>query len=126
MRPQPPLVSVPAGVAAEHAARRHLEQSGLHVQTINYSTRCGEIDIVARDNDTLVFIEVRCRSRSDFGGAAESIDRRKQQRIIRAALGYLQMHNLVDKIACRFDVVCVTPDNNHRYRVEWLRDAYRA
>lgn len=114
------------GTEAEQIARRYLEQHGVRISATNYRTRQGEIDIIGRDAETLVFVEVRCRSRADFGGAAESVDRRKQQRIIRTALSYLQTNKLVDKVACRFDVVCVEPDNHHRYRVEWLRDAYTA
>ncbi len=112
------------GIDAERMARDYLKKNGLHIQTTNYSTRRGEIDIIARDNQTLVFVEVRCRSRDDFGGAAESVDRRKQQRTIKAALGYLQTKKLMDKVACRFDVICISPDNNYQYRVEWFRNAY--
>ena len=69
-----------AGNAAEDLASAHLERAGLRILTRNYRVRGGEIDCIALDGNTLVFVEVRLRRNTRFGGAAASIDGRKQQR----------------------------------------------
>jgi putative endonuclease len=84
----------------------------------NYRTRMGEIDLVAREGDTLVFVEVRLRSNARFGGAAESVDRRKRLRIESAARHFLA--RLQREPACRFDVVTLEGDSV----AEWLRGAF--
>jgi putative endonuclease len=108
-----------AGGAAEEAAARFLERQGLAIVARNYRTRMGEIDLVARDGATLVFVEVRMRSSADYGGGAESIGWRKRSRIEAAARQYLA--NLRREPACRFDVVTLdggTP--------VWLKGAFEA
>ncbi|MCL2524955.1 MAG: YraN family protein [Betaproteobacteria bacterium] len=106
------------GREAEAAAARHLERHGLRVVTRNFRVRGGEIDLICRDGATLVFVEVRQRGRSDFGGAAASITAAKQRRIVLAARHYLADRPAAD---CRFD--CVLLDGE---RLEWLRDAFAA
>ena len=107
-----------AGAIAEELAAAHLKAHGLTIVARNYRTRFGEIDLIARDHDTLVFVEVRMRSREDFGGACASISRAKQARLIRAARGYLAL--IGDEPACRFDAVLLTrPDKS---AVTWLRN----
>lgn len=91
------------GAEAERLAARWLEQRGLHIIQRNWSCRFGEIDLIARAGSTLVFIEVRCRSRLDFGGAAASITRSKRERLLLAARHYLA--TLDDEPACRFDAL---------------------
>lgn len=115
------------GRRAESAACDHLRQRGLDIRRRNYRARRGEVDIIARDGDTLVFVEVRYRRRSNYGSAAETIDHRKQQRIICAAEEFLQANRLADKVSCRFDAVCVSPatGNDAPYHIEWLRDAFQ-
>jgi len=121
------------GAAAEKYAQRYLTAQHLKIITTNYLTPRGELDIIARDADTLVFVEVRLRSHHQFGSAADSINHRKQQRIIYAAKHYLQTNNLWDKVNCRFDALCLSPysgnpnaDNHHQYQVEWIRNAFSA
>ena len=80
--------------------------------------RGGEIDLIFRDGKVLVFVEVRQRSRSDFGGAAASITASKRQRLILAAQHYLLKHPDYD---CRFDCILIDGD-----RLEWLRNAFSA
>jgi len=106
-----------AGAAAEDAAARFLAERGMQVVARNFRTRFGEIDLVARDGATLVFVEVRLRSRQDFGGAVESVDGAKRRRIVSAAGAYLA--RLACEPACRFDVV--TLDGR---RVDWIRAAF--
>ncbi len=106
-----------AGGAAEDAAARFLERHGLEIVARNYRTRLGEIDLVARDGATLVFVEVRMRSSARFGGAAASIDHRKRARIEAAARRFLA--RLGREPPCRFDVVTVEAGE-----AEWLRGAF--
>ncbi len=106
------------GREAEERAARHLERSGLQLVARNFRVRGGEIDLICRDGRRLVFVEVRQRSRGDFGGAAASITTGKQRRIILAARHYLAGKPECD---CRFD--CVLIDGE---RLEWLKDAFSA
>lgn len=93
------------GRHGEELALKYLKQRGLKLLERNYASRHGEIDLVMQDQDTLVFVEVRYRKHDGFGGAAESIDYRKQSRIANTAEGYLQAHPW--RGACRFDVVAI-------------------
>jgi putative endonuclease len=88
----------------------------------NYRGRFGEIDLIMQDDAVLVFIEVRLRRNADFGGAAASIDSRKQQRIIRTAQQYLSA--LTRTPPCRFDVVLM--DDALGQNVQWLKNAFDA
>ena len=111
-----------AGDAAEDRALAHLLDAGLRLVARNYRTPGrggGEIDLVMRDGATLVFVEVRRRSRTDFGGAAASVGWAKQRRIVFAARHFLL--RLASPPPCRFDVVAVEPQ-----RVQWLRAAFDA
>ena len=105
------------GASAEHDAARFLERRGLAIVARNYRTRFGEIDLVARDGETLVFVEVRLRSSARFGGGAESIGAAKRRRIVAAALHYLM--GVRPQPRCRFDVVTLD-----RGEPEWLRGAF--
>ncbi len=106
-----------AGGAAEEAAARFLAHRGLEIVARNYRTRFGEIDLVARDGATLVFVEVRMRSSARYGGAAASIGLRKRARIEAAARQYLA--RLGREPACRFDVVTLDGAGP-----AWLRGAF--
>ena len=106
------------GRAAEAIAAEHLSGHGLAIVERNVRSRHGEIDIVARDGDTLVFVEVRLRRPGRFGGAAGSITAAKRARMTAAASEYLA--RLSRTPLCRFDVVLL--DGLDASRVEWLRD----
>lgn len=107
------------GLAAEEAAARFLESKGLAIVARNYRTRFGEVDLVAREGDTLVFVEVRLRKWRAFGGAAASVDARKQLRLVAAARHYLA--RLGSEPACRFDVVTWDGDSA---APGWIRGAF--
>jgi putative endonuclease len=107
---------------AEQWAARHLQQQGLLLVAQNYRSHYGEIDLIMRDGVALVFIEVRLRRNPDFGGAAASIDRHKQRRIIRTAQHYLAALHPVPP--CRFDVVLM--DDVQGRQVQWLKNAFDA
>ncbi len=117
------------GNAAEDRALAHLQAARLTLVERNYRTPGrggGEIDLVMRDRDgTLVFVEVRSRARSGFGGAGGSIGAVKQQRIVFAARHYLMRWSAPP--ACRFDVVLVEGGSGGgTAAIEWLRGAFDA
>ncbi|MBS1191466.1 MAG: hypothetical protein H6R10_3258 [Rhodocyclaceae bacterium] len=114
-------VATSRGREAEALAARYLEGRGLTVVRRNFRIRGGEIDLVCRDGRVLVFVEVRLRSRRDFGGAGESITAAKRRRLILAARHYLAGK---PDTACRFD--CVLLAGLDEKSVEWIPDAFSA
>ena len=108
-----------AGLIAEQLAATFLTQRGLTLVAKNYHCRFGEIDLIMQEGAVLVFIEVRLRTNSQFGHAAESISIKKQQKIIQTAQHFLMQHG---ERACRFDAVLMNKiDANH---IEWVRNAF--
>ena len=94
------------GESGEDLACRELGARGYAILARRYRTRHGEIDIVARDGDTIVFVEVRLKTTADFGSAAESVTPWKQRRVAAMAVDYLARNRLTDR-PCRFDVVAI-------------------
>lgn len=111
------------GAAAERRAAQYLKQAGLSLVASNYRSPYGEIDLIMRQEDELVFVEVRFRTRTDYGSALESVDRRKQERLRATAAHYLQQDRNTSNPPCRFDIVAITPSPEGD-RVEWLRNAF--
>jgi putative endonuclease len=109
-----------AGAAAEEAAARHLVTAGCLVLARNARYREGELDLVVRDRDVVVFVEVRLRGSERFGGARASVDVYKQKRLARAAQHWLAQHYGERWPACRFDVVTVDGSG----KIDWIRDAF--
>jgi putative endonuclease len=107
-----------AGAQAEEMAAAFLAERGLTIVARNFRRRCGELDIVARDGETLVFVEVRLRRNASFGGAAESITAAKRARLTAAAGLYLARLNRAPP--CRFDAVLM--DALDSARIRWVRD----
>jgi len=112
------------GQAAENIAADFLRAKGLEILERNYLRRLGELDIVARDGDVLVIAEVRTRASDRYGGAAASVDARKQQRIIRAASQLLQQRRDLAQLRVRFDVIAVLEMDRERPRVDWIQQAF--
>ena len=106
------------GHAAESRAEAFLKTRGLTLVARNWRCRFGEIDLVMQDGPVLVFVEVRLRSRSDFGGAAASVTPAKQQKLLAAARQYLG--SLKALPPCRFDVVALSGTAPP----EWIRNAF--
>ncbi len=121
--PQPHEPS--AGSIAEATAAAWLERQGLVVVEKNYRCKGGEIDLIMRDGNDLVFVEVRLRKRSSYGSAAESVTATKQRRLICAARHFLATHARWQNSACRFDVVAAD-DLNNAQNWQWLRHAFLA
>ena len=95
------------GKSGENLAASELESRGYAIVARRYRTEHGEIDIIARDGETLVFVEVRRKSSDECGTAAESVTPAKQRRVIRMAVEYLWLHGLYDRCPVRFDVVAI-------------------
>lgn len=107
------------GKFAEGRAEAHLKARGLSLVARNVRSRFGEIDLIMRDAEVLVFVEVRSRSRSDYGSAADSITSIKQRRIVLAAREYLARQS--GQPPCRFDVVTLDGAQN---KPVWIRNAF--
>lgn len=110
------------GPWAEDQALAHLSGRGLRLLERNFRCPRGEIDLVMADGRQLVFVEVRYRRGSGFGDGAESVDRRKQGRLLTAARYYLQDRNGPES-ACRFDVVAITGPR-HAPEIQWIPSAF--
>lgn len=108
------------GDSKERLARDYLERRGLRHIAHNVRCKRGELDLVMRDGDTLAFIEVRYRGSARFGGAAASVDPRKQARIASAAAYYLQRYPT--ELPCRFDVVAIDAAG----KITWIQHAFAA
>lgn len=108
------------GQWAEHEACVYLRRRGMRLITSNYSCRHGEIDLVMKDKDYTVFVEVRYRRNRDFGGGLASVDFRKQRKLVATAQHYLQRNT--DSVNARFDVVAVDANRN----IDWVSDAFEA
>lgn len=113
------------GAHVEALARDFLMREGLLPVAANANYRGGELDLVMRDGDTLVFVEVRYRRSAGFGGGAASIDASKRRKLVHAASQYLAAHRESSRAPCRFDVIdaCGDPEAPS---FDWLRDAFRA
>ncbi|MBE7214393.1 YraN family protein [Shewanella benthica] len=105
------------GQLGEIQARKHLEQQGLTFVEQNVRYKFGEIDLVMRQGKTLIFVEVKYRSKSQFGGALHALSTKQIQRLRRAAEHYMQIKHL--DVICRFDLIGIEPD-----RIYWLKNAF--
>jgi putative endonuclease len=111
------------GKTGEGEACAELERRGYAILARRFRTRLGELDIVARDGRTLVFVEVKARRSERFGRAAEAVTPLKQRRLRRMALDFV-LRTRLDRVPCRFDVVSVVVNDVGRPRVEVYRDAF--
>jgi putative endonuclease len=111
--------TVVMGASAETAATRLLLERGYRIVERNFRCNAGELDVIARDRDVLVFVEVRSRADADHGHAAEMVDAHKQRQVARVAEHYLAMRDL-DYDEVRFDVVAITGGD-----AELIQDAWR-
>jgi putative endonuclease len=114
------------GLRFEDLARTHLAQYGLLLLHQNYRCRCGEIDLIMRERDTICFIEVKFRKSLAFGGAASAIPRSKQRKIIKTALYYLATHQQLAKQALRFDALLIQQQPDGSNQIDWIQNAFYA
>ncbi len=111
------------GQRAESEAERYLRQKGYRILARNVRSSGGEIDLVAQDGPVLVFIEVKARRTSAFGGAAYAVHERKQTRLVRLAAQYLARHRLRQP-SCRFDVVLLRDGEHEDGRIQHIENAF--
>jgi putative endonuclease len=114
------------GRRAEELAAEFLRAAGCDILERNYRRRLGELDLVAVRAGVLVVAEVRTRASSAYGGAAASVDRRKQRRITRAASALLQERCALARLPVRFDVIVVSDPQGPAPRIEWIQHAFFA
>lgn len=121
-----PTAERPLGQRGEAAAARYLTRSGYKIAARGDRNKLGELDLVALDGRTVVFVEVKTRQSSDQGHPAEAVDEAKQRRLTRLAVAFLGRHGLLD-VPARFDVVAVTwPDGRGHPTIEHVKNAFEA
>lgn len=125
-------MNVPArdvGHGWEDFAAAYLKKAGLHILAQRYSCRLGEIDLIAADGSTLVFVEVRFRSGIGFGNAAATVTRAKQRRIMRTARHFIMRHATLAENPMRIDIIAIEGNARSPRRateVQWIRGAFDA
>jgi putative endonuclease len=107
------------GNQAENLALDYLTNKGLTLISRNFSSRFGEIDLIMLGPESLVFIEVKMRTRNDFGTGTEAVTIEKQRKIIKTAHVFLQKNPKLSKKSCRFDVVSILPPT-----IQWIKQAF--
>lgn len=113
------------GEQLETVALRYLEASGLTLVCRNFQCKLGEIDLIMREAQMLVFIEVRYRRCERFGSAAATVDQRKQRKLVRTAQHYLSTQTHAQRTPCRFDILGITDSGaTQEYRFDWIPNAF--
>lgn len=125
-RLRPPSAAGRLGSRGEQAAARYLKRLGYRILAHSHRQRLGEIDLIALDGQTLVFVEVKTWHRSDVGDPSEAVDARKQERLTRAALVYLKSRGLLEHPA-RFDVIAIVwPATRTKPEIRHFKNAFEA
>ncbi len=109
------------GEEGERLAIQFLKENGYKILERNFRFGRGEIDIIAKDRDAIVFVEVKSRSSSNFGGPEQAVDLRKQRQLSRIALAWLQKNRLFHRVNCRFDVVAISFQTD---TIQLIKDAF--
>lgn len=112
-----------SGNLFEDLAKKHLTQQGLLLVESQYECRLGEIDLIMTEGEVLVFVEVRYRKSDHYGCAAATVDKRKQQKIIKTAKYFLQAHKAYLCFDCRFDVIAVS-ESHDEPSINWIKNAF--
>jgi len=113
------------GFDAERLATEFLQRQGLVPITKNFRCRLGEIDLIARDDDAIVFIEVRYRACNRFSRAGLTVDIHKQRKLIRTAALFTAQRSKYANCVMRFDVVAIDADEHGEKTIDWIKDAFR-
>jgi len=117
-------VSLFKGKKAENFAENFLNKKNLITLHRNYLCKTGEIDLIMLDKDQLVFVEVRARSKAEYGSAAETVDIKKQKKIIASAKLFLLENPQLNTHMCRFDVFEINDFNDSNQEPSWIQDAF--
>ncbi|MES3007797.1 MAG: YraN family protein [Pseudomonadota bacterium] len=114
------------GEQQEKIAASYLMEQGLQLICMNYRCKLGEIDLIMRTAQELVFVEVRYRKSNAFGSAVESVDLRKQRKLWRTAQSYLKALHLTNRIPCRFDILGISPEKSGQsLQFDWIQGAFQ-
>ncbi|MBX3709334.1 MAG: YraN family protein [Gammaproteobacteria bacterium] len=111
------------GKQAEREASKFLQAKGLRLLEQNYHCRYGEIDLIMHDQHDIVFVEVRSRSRTDFGKASETVNKNKQKKLIKTATHFLQTKQWWYKVNSRFDIIAIHYESG-KQQLEWIKNAF--
>lgn len=111
------------GKTYESIAADYLIHHNATIIEQNYAFSGGEIDIIAQEDQDLLFIEVKGRKTANYGIPGEYVDHRKQQKLIKTAMHYLQAHQLTDN-PCRFDVISILQPTSKTTTIEWIKNAF--
>lgn len=112
------------GEYAESVASKYLQAQGLKLLKRNFSCKCGEIDLIMQDNEFLVFVEVRYRKQTQFGHPLETINYKKQQKVIKAVQYFLMAQPKYNQFPCRIDAVAIHSQiQSGQEQIQWIKDA---
>ena len=123
LSPRP--TSTVVGSRAEQSALKYLKRKGLRLVRRNYRCRFGELDLIMRDDDCLVIVEVRSRESAGFASPAMTVDERKQRKIARATLAYQSTTARFREWPVRFDVIAILHTEAGPGTIQWIQDAFR-
>lgn len=115
------------GALAEKLAQEYITKLGMNIIDKNFRTKFGEIDIIAKDQEEYVFIEVRSKSYTNFGLPEETISKKKQEKIINMAKWYLKSKQVTNSISCRFDVIAIVftiKDGCLQPKINYIKNAF--
>jgi putative endonuclease len=122
---KPMSLSQIKGLYYEKLALKYLKKQGLKFLENNFHSRLGEIDLVMRDKDSIVFIEVRFRENTAFGDGLDTVNKRKQHKLIKTAQLYLIHKGLYEKVPARFDVISIS-GGKLKPELSWVKNAFQA
>ena len=117
------LEKIKLGKEGEETAIKFLQRRGYRILTRNFKNKLGEIDIVAKEAETICFIEVKTRTSDVFGTPLDAISKLKQHKLSQVAISYLKANNLMNEEA-RFDIVSITKDSRGNDNIEVLKNAF--
>ncbi|MDC9719667.1 MAG: YraN family protein [Gammaproteobacteria bacterium] len=114
------------GAWAEDIAWQHMQQHGWQLVERNFFCKGGELDIIARKDNVLAFVEVKYRKHHTMGGAVASLSKAKQRHLIHSAKVFLQRYPLFNNMDCRFDLVAISGSNSphSQVQIQWLDNAF--
>jgi putative endonuclease len=116
-------LSLQRGQTAENRALQYLTSKGIQHIESNFRAKTGEIDLIVKEGNTLIFLEVKARKSNQYGHPAEFVTPAKQRKIIKTAQLYLLKHPALNNLPCRFDVITMTSVD--QANIEWICDAFQ-